>query len=161
MNQWLAAAPEAQVVFNPLGCEVSLNDIADRSPRALGEGEMLDLGGKRVRIIHTPHVPHGWEAQVLFEETTRTLLCGDLFTHVGRTAAVTTESIVEAAMAAEDIFGATGIGPHTGLTLRRLAELAPSALAVMHGASFRGNAGGQLIELARMYEQRLARASAG
>jgi hypothetical protein len=106
-------------------------------------------------------VPHGWEAQVLFEETTRTLLCGDLFTHVGRTSAVTTESIVDLAMAAEDVFGATGIGPHTGPTLRRLAKLAPSALAVMHGASFRGNAGAQLIELARMYEQRLARAHAG
>jgi flavorubredoxin len=161
MNLWLAAAPDAQVVFNALGCEVSLNDLADRSPRALGAGEVLDLGGKRVRIIHTPHVPHGWEAQVLFEETTRTLLCGDLFSHVGRMPAVTTESIVDLAMAAEDVFGATGVGPHTGPTLRRLAELAPSALAVMHGASFRGNARAELVELARMYEQRLDRAPAG
>lgn len=156
MNQWLAAAPRAQVVFNPLGCDVSLNDLADRPPRALADGEVLDLGGKRVRIIHTPHVPHGWEAQVLFEETTRTLLCGDLFTHVGRPTAVTTEGLVDAAMAAEDIFGATGVGPHTGPTLRRLAELSPTTLGVMHGASFRGDASAELVELARMYDLRLA-----
>lgn len=158
MNLWLAAAPDAQVVFNPLGCEVSLNDLADRPPRALADGEVLDLGDKRIRIIHTPHVPHGWEAQVMFEETTQTLLCGDLFTHVGKPPAVTTASIVDAAMAAEDIFGATGVGPHTGPTLRRLAELSPNALAVMHGASFRGDARTELIELARMYDERLLNA---
>jgi flavorubredoxin len=156
MNLWLAAAPRAQVVFNPLGCDVSLNDLADRPPRALADGEVLDLGGKRIRLVQTPHVPHGWEAQVLFEETTRTLLCGDLFTHVGRTAPLTETSLVAAAMEAEDVFGATSIGPLTAPTLRRLAELAPNALAVMHGASFKGDAAAQLAELAQMYEQRLA-----
>jgi flavorubredoxin len=155
MNLWLAAAPAAQVAFNRLGCDVSVNDLADRPPRALADGEVLDLGGKRARIITTPHVPHGWEAQVLFEEATRTLLCGDLFTQIGRTPASTTASIVAPAMAAEDLFGATGIGPHTGATLRRLAELSPRALAVMHGASFSGEAGGELIALAEKYEQRL------
>jgi flavorubredoxin len=70
MNRWLAAAPHAQVVFNPLGCMVSLNDLADRTPRAMTEEETLDLGGHRIRLIPTPHVPHGWEAQVLHDETT-------------------------------------------------------------------------------------------
>jgi flavorubredoxin len=83
MNQWLAAAPESEVAHGVVGCLVSLNDLADRPPRALADGEVLDLGGKRVRHIDTPHVPHGWEARVLFEETTGTLLCGDLFTHFG------------------------------------------------------------------------------
>src|SRR6476469_2762091 len=73
MNMWLAAAPRSQVAFNVLGCDVSLNDLCDRRPRALAEGEVLDLGGRRVRLVSTPHVPHGWEAQVLFEEATRTL----------------------------------------------------------------------------------------
>jgi flavorubredoxin len=159
MNLWLAAAPQAQVVFNPLGCDVSLNDLADRPPRALADGDVLDLGGRRIRMVQTAHVPHGWEAQVLFEETTGTLLCGDLFTHVGETPAVTTESIVAAAMAAEEVFNATSIGPLTAPTLRRLAGMSPSLLAVMHGASFRGDGRAQLLELADEYERRLAAAA--
>jgi flavorubredoxin len=84
MNQWLAAAPKSTVAHGEVGVMVSLNDLSDRQPRALRDREVLDLGGKRVLHIDTPHVPHGWEARVLFEETTRTLLCGDLFTHTGR-----------------------------------------------------------------------------
>lgn len=152
MNQWLAAAPAARVVFNPLGCEVSLNDLADRPPLPLPEGETLDLGGKRVRLIHTPHVPHGWEAQALFEEATATLFCGDLFSHVGDTPAVTGDDIVAPAMAAEAIFGASSLAPATAPTIRRLAGLAPRLLAVMHGASFRGDGAGALDALADRYE---------
>jgi flavorubredoxin len=155
MNLWLAAAPDAQIVFNRLGCDVSLNDLADRPPRALGDGEVLDLGGKRIRIIQTPHVPHGWEAQAAFEETTRTLFCGDLFTHVGDEGPVTGQDIVDAAMAAEDMFGATALGPQMAPTLRRLAELAPETLALMHGASFRGDGAAALRALADRYEARL------
>jgi flavorubredoxin len=156
MNQWLAAAPNAQVVFNPLGCDVSVNDLADRPPRALGDGEVLDLGGWRVRIIATPHVPHAWEAQVLYEETTQTLFCGDLFTHVGNRPPVTEEDIVAPAMAAEDLFGATSLGPLTAPTLRRLAGLSPRLLALMHGASYRGDGARALERLADAYEARLA-----
>jgi len=65
MNMWLTAAPDSQVAHGALGCDISLNDLCDRPPRALGEGEVIDLGGKRVRQISTPHVPHGWKAQVL------------------------------------------------------------------------------------------------
>ncbi len=95
MNMWLTAAPYSQVAHGALGCDVSLNDMCDRPPRALAEGEVIDLGGKRVRQISTPHVPHGWEAQVLFEETTGTLLCGDLFSQrrcCGRRSRPTTSS---------------------------------------------------------------------
>ncbi|MDB5693668.1 MAG: fold metallo-hydrolase [Alphaproteobacteria bacterium] len=155
MNLWLAAAPQAQIVFNRLGCDVSLNDLADRPPRALAEDEILDLGGKHIRVLPTPHVPHGWEAQAAYEETTRTLFCGDLFTHIGDGGPVTEEDIVEAAMAAEDMFGATALGPQTAPTLRRLAELEPATLALMHGASFRGDGAAALRALADRYEARL------
>src|SRR6202030_4493970 len=94
MNDWLAAAPRATVAHGAVGCDVSLNDLADRPPRSLADGEVIDLGGKRVRHIDTPHVPHRWEARVLFEETTDTLLCGDLFTHVGNGPALTDHDIV-------------------------------------------------------------------
>src|SRR5258706_1366854 len=77
MNAWLAAAPDAQVVHSQTGCMVSLTDLADRPPRALADGEVLDLGGKRVRWLDTPHVPHGWEAGGLFQATPPPLSCAD------------------------------------------------------------------------------------
>lgn len=159
MNLWLEAAPKAQVLYNELGCQVSVNDLADRPPRALAQDEVLDLGGKRVRLIATPHVPHGWEAQVLYEEVTETLFCGDLFTHLGQGEPLTREDIVEASMAAEEMFHFTSLGPFTAPTIRKLAELRPSRLAVMHGSSFEGDAAAELNLLADRYEE-LIRATA-
>ena len=153
MNMWLTAAPNSQVAYNTLGCDVSLNDLCDRPPRALAEGEVIDLGGKRVRQISTPHVPHGWEAQVLYEETTGTLFCGDLFTHVGPGKALTTDDVVEPALAAEGMFHSTSLNPRTGQTLRTLADLNPRTLAIMHGRSFQGDGGKALRDLAAGYEK--------
>ncbi|MGY6501277.1 MAG: oxygen-binding di-iron domain-containing protein [Acidimicrobiales bacterium] len=156
MNMWLASAPRSQVAFGALGCMVSLDDLCDRPPLALEEGQVLDLGGKRVRQISTPHVPHGWEAQVLFEETTSTLFCGDLFSQVGRVPAVTDDDVVEPALAAEAMFRSASLGPGTSTTLATLAALEPTTLAVMHGASYHGDGaaalgalGDGLEELAR------------
>jgi flavorubredoxin len=160
MNMWLAAAPDARVAHGGLGCMVSLDDLCDRPPRPLDEGEVIDLGGKRVRQISTPHVPHGWEAQVLFEETTGTLLCGDLFTHVGNTDPLTTDDVVEPAVAAEGMFHATSLAPHTGATLRQLGDLEPTTLAIMHGASFQGDGRQALYDLASAYERQAAAAPA-
>ena len=98
MNEWLAAAPRAEVAHTGVGCMVSVNDLADRPPRAVADGEVIDLGGKRVRHLDTPHVPHGWDAHLLFEETTGTLLCGDLFTATGKSPALTEDDIVEPAL---------------------------------------------------------------
>ena len=138
MNLFLAAAPDAQVAHGAMGCMVSLDDLADRPPRPLADGEVLDLGGKRVRHIDTPHVPHGWEARVLYEETTGTLLCGDLFTHLGNGPALTHDDIVEPAGVAEDVFHATCLAPSTGATLRTLAGPAsehpgPDARVIVRG----------------------------
>jgi flavorubredoxin len=161
MNMWLAAAPDSQVAHGALGCFVSLNDLCDRPPRALEEGEVIDLGSKRIRQISTPHVPHGWEAQVLFEETTGTLLCGDLFTAIGRAPALTTGDIVGPALQAEAMFHATAMAPNTATTLRALGDLRPSTLALMHGASFQGDGGRALYDLAAEYELLMASAVAG
>ena len=156
MNMWLTAAPDSQVAHGALGCDVSLNDLCDRPPRALQDGEVIDLGGKRVRQISTPHVPHGWEAQVLYEETTGTLLCGDLFSQVGSGPALTTNDVVEPAFAAEEMFHATCLAPHTAATLRALGDLDPATLAIMHGPSFQGNGRKALYDLAAGYETLLA-----
>ncbi len=155
MNLWLEAAPQARIVYSPLGADISVNDLADRPPLILAEGDTLDLGGRRIRLIATPHVPHGWEAQALYEEVTNTLFCGDLLTHPGSSDPVTETDIVDAAMASEDMFGATSLGPYTAPTIRKLAALAPSTLAVMHGASFRGDGGEMLNRLADRYEERV------
>jgi flavorubredoxin len=154
MNQWLAAAPSAEIAHGRLGCMVSLNDLADRTPRALEDGETLDLGGKRVRHLDTPHLPHGWEARVLYEEVTGTLLCGDLFTHLGNGPVITEGDIVEPAMEAEGVFRSTALAPDTAVQLRRLGDLAPTTLALMHGSSFRGDGGKALYDLAAAYESR-------
>jgi flavorubredoxin len=152
MNMWLAAAPNSQVAHGALGCFVSLNDLCDRPPRALEEGEVIDIGGKRVRQISTPHVPHGWEAQVLFEETTGTLLCGDLFSQVGACPALTADDIVAPALVAEELFHATALAPNTTSTLRSLGDLAPTTLALMHGPSFQGDGKRALYDLAAAYD---------
>jgi flavorubredoxin len=151
MNLWLAAAPRAKIAHGQLACEVSLDDLADRPPRALADGEVIDLGGKRVRFLHTPHVPHGWEAGVLFEETGETLLCGDLFTHAGDGPALTEADVLGPGIAAEEMFHAMCLGPGTGPALRRLAALNPRTLALMHGSSFAGDGAAALIGLADHY----------
>jgi len=159
MNHLLTAAPHAVVAHGALGCMVSLNDLADRPPLPLADGQVIELGAHRVRHFDTPHVPHGWEARVLFEETTNTLLCGDLFTQLGNGPALSTGEIVSGAAHAEDVFLATCLTPHTGPTIRRLAELAPTTLAVMHGSCFSGDGSGALLALAAEYDTRLSDAT--
>jgi flavorubredoxin len=159
MNEWLAAAPDAQVAHGATGVMVSLNDLADRPPRSLQHGEVVDLGGKRVRHLDTPHVPHAWEARLLFEETTGTLLCGDLFAATGDSPALTDGDLVGPAMAGEDLFLSTALTPATAPTIRSLAELEPSTLALMHGPSFNGDCVAALHALADGYQDRVEAAS--
>ncbi|HEV2643789.1 MAG TPA: hypothetical protein VGT98_13830 [Candidatus Elarobacter sp.] len=159
MNEFLAVAPHAQVAHGQLGCMVSLDEMADRPPRPLANGEAIELGAMRVRHIDTPHVPHGWDARVLYEETTGTLLCGDLFTQFGDGPALTEDDIVGPAEAAEDAFGFTCLAPSTPATIRGLADLAPRTLAIMHGSSYTGDCAGMLHALAENYGDRIIAAA--
>lgn len=161
MNEWLAAAPASRVLHGEIGCMVSLNDLADRPPLPLAHGATLDLGGRTIRLLAAPHVPHAWENIVLFEETTRTLLCGDLFTHGGNGPAITGSDVVGPALEMERVFpGATALTPATGSTLRSLADLQPTTLAIMHGSSFRGDGAAALRALADGYDSLFAQACA-
>lgn len=153
MNEWLAAAPNATVAHGAVGCMVQVNELADRAPRPLGNGEVMDLGSHRVRNIDTPHVPHGWDAHVLFEETTGTLFCGDLFTATGKHEVTTDADVVEPGLAAETIFGATALTPTTVPTMRALAGLDTRTLALMHGPAFTGDCAKAMNALADGYEQ--------
>lgn len=153
MNQWLALAPRAQVAHGQLACEVTLNDMAARPPHPLADGEELELGAHRVRFIATPHVPHGWDAGVMYETTTGTLFCGDLFTRIGDVGPTSSDDLLPAAQEGEDLFHATSVGPTTAPTLRRLAELQPRVLALMHGPAWHGDGADPLRRLADYYEQ--------
>ena len=155
MNQWLGVAPQATVAHTAIGCIVSINDQADRPPRPLVDGEVIDLGGKQVRHLATPNVPHAWDASLLFEETTGTLFCGDLFTRMGPGDGVSDADPVGPALDAEDIFGSTALMPSTGLTIRGLADLGATSLALMHGPTYTGDPSEPLRELATAYEARL------
>ena len=120
------------------------------------DGEVIDLGGgKRVRYIDTPHTPHGWDAGVMFEESTGTLLCGDLFTQLGDGPALTQGDIVSPAITAEDLFQYSSLAPGMGSAIRALAKHAPRTLALMHGRSFTGNGAAALHALADDYDRRL------
>ncbi|MFS8042149.1 MULTISPECIES: MBL fold metallo-hydrolase [Xanthobacter] len=157
MNEWLAAAPNAELAHGQTGCLVSVTDMADRPPRILGDGEVVDLGrGKRVRYIDTPHTPHGWDAGLMIEESTGTLLCGDLFTQLGDGPALTDGDIVGPAILAEDIFRYSSLNPDMGLTIRGLAGHAPRTLALMHGPSFSGDGPAALRALADEYDRKAA-----
>src|SRR5262249_34247137 len=139
---------------------VSLNDMADRPPHVLADGEVIELGGgKRLRYIDTPHTPHGWDAGVMFEEETATLLCGDLFSQPGDGPALTDRDIVGPAIAGEDLFRYSSLCPGMGATIRTLAKFSPQTLALMHGPSFSGDGTAALRALADDYDRRIRAAA--
>jgi flavorubredoxin len=145
LNEWLRIAPRAQAVCSAVGAMVSVDDFADRPARALADGEVFATGRHRLRFLATPHVPHGWDAGLFFDESERTLFCSDLFFHQGDPVPVTEADLVPAARAAIEGNLAGPLAkdmPYTAdtdPTLRRLAALAPRTLATMHGSSFRGD----------------------
>lgn len=157
MNDWLAIAPRATVAQSQIGCMVSLGDLADRPPRPLADGEKLDLGGHVVQWIDTPHVPHAWEAGLLYDATSKTLFCGDLFTRHGDYEASTSDDIVGPAVQAEDDApGSLSLHPSSAATIRALAELDVETLALMHGPAFAGDCRAALLDLARDFDRRIA-----
>jgi flavorubredoxin len=159
MNMWLARAPHAEVAHGALGCDISLNDLADRRPRALADGETFSIGKKRIRYFATPHVPHGWDSGLMYEETAGILLCSDLLTHLGDAPALGGLEIVEEALAAEEMFQTMSVTPATIETIRRLAQLRPKTLAVMHGAALKGDGAAALQGLADGLEKRMRAAA--
>lgn len=154
LNQWLELAPEAQPVCGLVGAMVSVNDFSIRPARVLTRDDILPTGRYRFRFLPTPHVPHGWDAGVLFEESERTLFCSDLFHQWGHREPATTDSIIERC---KDALLESEAGPfanyvpythHTGRVLTMLAEYKPRTLAAMHGSTYYGDGGQALRDLA-------------
>ncbi|MEP6769959.1 MAG: MBL fold metallo-hydrolase [Acidobacteriota bacterium] len=149
LNEFLAVAPSARPLCSQIAAMVSIEDMADRPPRPLADGEVMSIGRGRVRWIDAPHVPHGWECGYLFEESTGTLLCGDLFTQPGaQHAPVTSNDILgpsEAMRAQLDYFSHS---TRAGALLGKLAETRPKTLACMHGSAWTGDGRRMLLDLA-------------
>jgi len=145
LNEFLAVAPAAVPLCGAIAAMVSVGDVADRPPRALQDGAVLSLGERRVKWFDAPHVPHGWECGFLLEETTRTLLCGDLFTQGGADhPAVTERDVLGPSEAFRKPMNYFAHAPDTRATLERLAAAEPTTLACMHGSTWKG-AGGNLL----------------
>jgi flavorubredoxin len=140
LNEWLAVAPHSSPLCGTVAAMVSISDLADRPPRPLADGETLSLGKHLVRWFDTPHLPHSWECGYLMEESTRTLLCGDLFTQAGAQNPAVTESDIlgpsEAFRRQMDYFSHT---KNAAEMIERLASAAPITLACMHGSAWRGD----------------------
>ncbi len=153
LNEWLAAAPKADVICSQVGAMVCVNDFTGREARGLADSETFTTGKYRFRYCRTPHLPHGWDAGVLFEETQETLLCSDLFHQHGDVEPITSADIVDRSRDAMKVYQAGILAeyvPYTHITaqnLKKLADLKPKTLAVMHGSSFTGNCASALDDL--------------
>jgi len=164
LNEWLAAAPQAEPMAGRIGVMVGASDMADRPVRALADGEVVALGRHSVRWFDTPHLPHGWDTGLLMESSTRTFLCGDLFTQGGHGKEPITETdILEPSEAFRKSLDYYSHSPDTGAILARLAAERPTTLACMHGSAYRGNGAAILQALAASVagdRERLAKAAA-
>lgn len=161
LNHWLELAPQAQPVCTLVGKLVSVDDFALRPARGMAEGDVLSTGQYRFRFHRTPHLPHGWDAGLLFEESRRTLFCSDLFHQFGDVAAVTTSDLIGPARQAMQQMQSGPLAdymPYTSQSsglLAGLAALQPQTLAVMHGSSFTGSGEQMLIDLAGVIQEGL------
>jgi flavorubredoxin len=160
LNDWLKVAPRAQPACSLVGALVNLNDFSDRPPRGLEKGEIIETGNHRFRFHPTPHLPHGWDAGMLFEETNGTLFCSDLFHQVGKV-----EPLIESSGLldrARDAVVNYQTGPlmdympythNTHRILNELADFKPKTLAIMHGSTFRGDGEEMLRNLDPIYKE--------
>ena len=166
LNEWLGAAPKADVICSQLSARVNVNDFIGREARTLADGESFSTGRMRFRYCHTPHLPHGWDAGVLFEESERTLLCSDLFHQAGDVEALTSNDIVGRTREAMKVYQSGILAeyvPYTPLTatnLKKLADLQPKTLAIMHGSSFTGDGARALLDLDVVYREVFGREGA-
>ena len=160
LNEWLAAAPDATPVCGQVGAMINIADFSNRPPRGLEAGRDLATGRHRFRFVPTPHLPHGWDAGVLFEETERVLLCSDLLHQLGDVEPVTSGDVVGRYRQALETYQQSPVlmdyMPYTANTKRQLANLAalqPRMLAAMHGSTFVGDGAAALIASGEVIRQ--------
>jgi flavorubredoxin len=140
LNEFLAVAPRAVPLCGKIAALVSISDVADREPRPLDDDELMSIGTHKLRWLATPHLPHSWECGLMMEETTRTFLCGDLFTQGGaQHPPITERDILEPSEAFRSHLDYFSHSKNAGAMMERLAKLEPATLACMHGPAWRGD----------------------
>ena len=146
LNEWLDTAPNAEPVCSIVGALVNISDFSNRPPKGLGKDDVLETGKYRFRFISTPHLPHGWDAGSLFEEKNKTLFCSDLFHQIGKREPLTQSDDI--LIRTRDAINEYQAGPlmdylpytsNTRGLLKKLADLEPATMAIMHGSSHSGN----------------------
>ena len=152
LNDFLKAAPQAEVLCGQIAAMTSIEDLADRRPRVLANEEEVSLGKHVVQWLDAPHVPHGWENGFLFEKKSCTLFCGDLFTQGGSEHEPLADNILETSEQMRATMDYFAHGSNTRPVLERLATLKPRVLACMHGSAYQGDGGALLRELADRLE---------
>jgi flavorubredoxin len=161
LNDILEAASGATPFGSEVGVMTSINDFASRPARAFKDGEEFSIGSRRMKWLYTPHVPHGWDCGILFDLSSKTLLCGDLFTQPGANMPPVTESeVLTASEGMRNMMDYYAHATNTMATLERLASLQPSTLACQHGSAYRGDGAALLRELAATIETGNAELSA-
>lgn len=154
LEKFLAAAPGAKPVCSAVAAMVSVGDMVDVEPLGMADGQTLSLGRHQLIWQSTPHLPHGWECGYLFDTTTKTLFCGDLFTQpgIGERPLIDEDILAssEAFRAQMDYFAHSRDTP---LLLEKLARLEPGVLACMHGSAWIGDGAGLLRSLSTRLAQ--------
>lgn len=144
LNEWLEIAPKAEAVCSQIGAMVNVNDFASRPAKGLTDTEVLETGKYRFRYIHTPHLPHGWDAGSLFEETNQTLFCSDLFHQSGDAPAFSESNVIEKVRESLIAYQSSPLADYmpfstrTESNLEKLARLQPRTIVPMHGSAFSG-----------------------
>jgi flavorubredoxin len=161
LNEWFEVAPNAEAVCSFVGAEVSVNDFTSRPARGLMDGDTFSTGKYQFKFLHTPHLPHCWEAGLLFEETNRTLFSSDLFHQLGDVDPLTDKSVIDHVRQTFINYDATplaGYMPYTRQTeknLQKLIDLKPKTIATMHGSSYSGDGAVALHEFGEVMKELL------
>ena len=150
LNEFLTAAPESVPVCSQIAAMTSTNDQAIRMASVMTDGAKLELGRHTMRWLDAPHLPHGWDCGYMFDETSRTLFCGDIFTQPGSdTPALTERDILEPSEAMRGGLDYFAHGKDTSALIEKLAATGPTTLACMHGSAWKGDGAGLLRALAK------------
>jgi flavorubredoxin len=148
LPEFLSAAPKARPVCSDIAAMVQIRDLVDVDPIGLADGQAVEVGRHKLVWQSAPHLPHGWECGYLFDETTGTLFCGDLFTQPGTgERALVEDDIVEASEAFRARLDYFSHSVRTPALIGKMAGLRPELLACMHGSAWAGDGAAHLRKL--------------